>query len=76
LPLIFPVRWFFARVHKEGSEYFRVSERKILINEARTKTITSRKTPGANCFARNMQQADDNVSFNTQDDKKKDGKRF
>ena len=61
----------FAWVHKEGNEYFWVSTRKIWLNEARTKAMTDRKTPGTNCFSRDTQQADDSVSFNTQDDYEK-----
>lgn len=61
----------FAWVHKEGHEYFWVSTRKVWVNEARIKAMASRKTRGTNCFTRDTQQADDSVSFNTQDDYEK-----
>ena len=61
----------FAWVHKEGSEYFWVSTRKIWVNEARTKAIAGKKTSGTDCFTRDTQQADDSVSFNTQDEYEK-----
>ena len=61
----------FAWVHKEGSECFWISTRKMWVEEARAKAMASRKRSGANCFTRDTQQADDSVSFNTQDDYEK-----
>ena len=61
----------FAWVHKEGSECFWISTRKMWVEEARANAMASRKRSGANCFTRDTQQADDSVSFNTQDDYEK-----
>jgi hypothetical protein len=58
----------FAWVHKESNDYFWVSTRKIWVEEARAKAMAGRKAQGINCFTRDTQQADDSVSFNTQDD--------
>jgi hypothetical protein len=61
----------FAWVHKDGNECFWVSTRKTWVEEARTKAMAARKTLGTNCFTRDTQQADDSVSFDTQDDYEK-----
>lgn len=57
----------FAWVHKEGSDCFWISTRKIWVEKARAKAMTGKKASGTNCFTRDTQQAEDSVSFDTQD---------
>ena len=57
----------FAWVHKEDSNCFWISTRKIWVEEARAKAMAGRKASGTNCFTRDTQQAEDSVSFDTQD---------
>ncbi|MFC1901723.1 hypothetical protein ACFLX3_02195 [Chloroflexota bacterium] len=57
----------FAWVHKEDSDCFWISTRKIWVEEARAKAMAGRKASGTNSFARDTQQAEDSVSFNVQD---------
>ena len=61
----------FAWVHKEDGACFWITTRKIWVEEARTKAMVGKKTPENSCFTRGTQQADDSVSFNTQDDYEK-----
>ncbi|MFC1917265.1 hypothetical protein ACFLXH_01250 [Chloroflexota bacterium] len=61
----------FAWVHKDGSDCFWISTRKIWVEEARAKAMAGRKVSGTNCFTRDTRQADDSVSFDTQDGYKK-----
>lgn len=55
----------FAWVHKEGNDCFWISTRKIWVEAARARVTAGRNL---NCFARDTRQAEDSVSFNTQDD--------
>jgi hypothetical protein len=57
----------FAWVHKEGDDYFWVATRKIWIEAARAKAIASRKASKPSCLPRDIQHADDSVSFDTKD---------
>ena len=57
----------FAWVHKEEDDYFWVATRKIWIEAAKAKALTSRKKSTISCFSRDTQQADDSVSFDTRD---------
>ena len=57
----------FAWVHKEDSDCFWISTRKIWVEKARAKAMAGRKASGTNCFTRDTQQAEDNVSFDTKD---------
>ncbi len=58
----------FAWVHKEEHDYFWIATRKIWVEQARAKTLASRKMSGINCFPRDNQHAEDSVCFNTKDD--------
>ncbi len=61
----------FAWVHKEETDCFWISTRKIWVEEAKAKVLASRKTSGINCFPRDIQHAEDSVSFDTKDGYKK-----
>jgi hypothetical protein len=58
----------FAWVHKEANDCYWISTRKIWVEEARAKVLTSRKKSGINCFPRDTQHAEDSVCFNINDD--------
>jgi hypothetical protein len=58
----------FAWIHKEEKGYFWVATRKIWVEEAKAKTLASRKKPGINCFPRDNQHAEDSVYFDTKVD--------
>jgi hypothetical protein len=58
----------FGWVHKEESNYFWVSTRKIWVENARAKALASRKKSTVSCFSRDTQHADDSVSFDTKND--------
>ena len=58
----------FAWVHKEANNHYWISTRKIWVEEARAKVLTSRKKSGINCFPRDTQHAEDSVCFNIDDD--------
>jgi len=58
----------FAWVHKEAHDCYWISTRKIWVEEARAKVMTSRKKSGINCFPRDTQHAEDSVCFNIDDD--------
>jgi hypothetical protein len=53
----------FAWVHKEESNYFWVSTRKIWIEAARAKDDADRKKTKPSCFPKDTQLANDSVSF-------------
>jgi len=57
----------FAWVHKEDSDCFWVSTRKIWVEEAKAKILAGRRASGMNCFPRNSQHAEDSVCFDTRD---------
>lgn len=57
----------FAWVHKEENDYFWVATRKIWIEAARAKAIAGRKASKPSCLPRDIQHADDSVSFDTKD---------
>lgn len=57
----------FAWVHKASNKSFWVSTRKIWVDEAKAKILAGRNRLGLDCFPRNMQLAEDSVSFETQD---------
>jgi hypothetical protein len=57
----------FAWVHKEGSDCYWISTRKNWVEEARAKAIASGQVSGISCFTRDTRQAEDSVSFDTQD---------
>jgi hypothetical protein len=61
----------FAWVHKEGSDCFWISTRKIWVEEAKAKALAGRKTSRTNCFPRDTQHAEDSVYFNIKDDYEK-----
>ena len=58
----------FAWVHKEEADYFWVATRKVWVEEAMAKAITSRKKSKPNFFPRDKQHAEDSVCLNTKDD--------
>ena len=55
----------FAWVHKEETDCFWVSTRKIWVEKAKAKVMAGRKASGVNCFPRDIQHAEDSVSFDT-----------
>jgi hypothetical protein len=55
----------FAWVHKEESNYFWVSTRKIWIEAAKAEASSTRKRAGGSLFPRDNQHADDSVVFDT-----------
>jgi hypothetical protein len=61
----------FAWVHKEEDNYFWVATRKIWVENARAKALTSRKKSTISCFSRDTQHADDSVSYDTKNDYQK-----
>jgi hypothetical protein len=61
----------FAWVHKEEKDYFWVATRKIWIEAAKAKAIAGRKKSKPSCFPRDIQHADDSVSFDTKDNYEK-----
>jgi hypothetical protein len=58
----------FAWVHKEEADYFWVATRKVWVEEARAKAMTSRKKSKPSIFPRDNQHAEDSVCLNTKDD--------
>jgi hypothetical protein len=58
----------FAWVHKEANDCYWISTRKIWVEEARAKVLTSRNKAGINCFPRDIQHAEDSVCFDIKDD--------
>lgn len=60
-------RGVFAWVHKEETDCFRISTRKIWVEEAKAKVLADGKASGMNCFPRDTQRAEDSISFDTQD---------
>ena len=60
----------FAWVHKQESDYFWVTTRKIWVLEAKAKALASRRKLGVNCFSRDIQHAEDSVCLNIKDDYK------
>jgi hypothetical protein len=61
----------FAWVHKEDNDCFWVATRKIWVQQARTKTMSGRKTSKINYFSRDTQHAEDSVCFIVKDDYQK-----
>jgi hypothetical protein len=57
----------FAWVHKEQEDYFWVATRKIWIEAARAKAVARSKMSKPSCLPRDIQHADDSVSFDTKD---------
>jgi len=55
----------FAWIHKEKTDCFWVSTRKIWVEKAKVKVLAGRKASGINCFPRDIQHAEDSVSFDT-----------
>ena len=56
----------FAWVHKEETDCFWISTRKIWVEEAKAKALADSKASGLSCFPRDTQLAEDNISFDTQ----------
>jgi hypothetical protein len=61
----------FAWVHKEDRDYFWVATRKIWVERAKAKALSSRKMSGINCFPRDIQHAEDSVCFDMRGDYEK-----
>jgi hypothetical protein len=61
----------FAWVHKEAKDYFWVATRKIWVEKAKAKTLVGTRMSGINCFPRDIQHAEDSVSFDTKEDYQK-----
>jgi hypothetical protein len=61
----------FAWVHKEENDYFWVATRKIWMEAAKAKALSHRKASKPSCFPRDIQHADDSVSFDTKDNYQK-----
>jgi hypothetical protein len=57
----------FAWVHKEDADCFWVSTRKTWVEEARARVLAGKRTAEICCFPRDIQHAEDSVSFNTKD---------
>jgi hypothetical protein len=57
----------FAWVHKEENDYYWVATRKIWIEEAKAKANAGRKISRTGCLPRDIQHAEDSVSFDTKD---------
>jgi hypothetical protein len=55
----------FAWVHKEEADCFWVSTRKIWVEKAKVKVMASRMASGVNRYPRDIQHAEDSVSFDT-----------
>ena len=53
----------FAWVHKEGSDSFWISTRKVWVEEARAKVLVGRNSAGLNCFPRDTQRAGDSINL-------------
>jgi hypothetical protein len=58
----------FAWVHKEEKHNFWVATRKAWVEEAKAKLTAGRNKSGINCFPRDIQHAEDSVSFDMKDD--------
>ncbi len=58
----------FAWVHKEETDCFWISTRKVWVEEAKAKVLASRKASGINCFTRDTKPAGDSVIFDVKDD--------
>ncbi len=58
----------FAWVHKEEADYFWVATRKVWVEEAKAKALTTRMKARPNFFPRDTQHAEDSVCLNTKDD--------
>ncbi len=58
----------FGWVHKEEAGYFWVATRKIWVEAAKAKALSSRKKKTISCFTRDTQHADDSVSYDTKND--------
>jgi len=61
----------FAWVHKEDSDYFWVSTRRIWVEQAKAKALAGKKISEINCFPRDIQPAGDSVCFDMRDDYQK-----
>ena len=61
----------FAWVHKEGSDCFWISTRKIWVEEAKAKALAVKKVSRTNYFPRDTQHAEDSVCFDIKDDYEK-----
>jgi hypothetical protein len=57
----------FAWVHKENTDCFWISTRKTWVEEAKAKVLAGSRTSEISCFPRDIQHAEDSVSFNTKD---------
>jgi len=60
----------FAWVHKQESDYFWVTTRKIWVVEAKAKAMAGQKNTGS-CFSRDTHHAEDSVCFIIKDDYQK-----
>jgi hypothetical protein len=58
----------FGWVHKEEDDYFWVATRKIWVEAAKAKALAGRKKSTISCFTRDIQHADDSVSYDTKND--------
>jgi len=58
----------FAWVHKEEKEYFWIATRKIWVEQARAKALAGKKISGIKCLPRDIQLAEDSVSFDAKND--------
>ena len=61
----------FAWVHKEEKDCFWVATRKIWVEQAKVKALSSKKMSGLNCFPRDNEHAEDSVCFYTKDEYQK-----
>ncbi|MFC2007300.1 hypothetical protein ACFLVB_01715 [Chloroflexota bacterium] len=57
----------FAWVHKEGTDCFWISTRKVWVEQAKAEALAGKKMPGINCFPRDTQPTEDSVNFYTKD---------
>ena len=57
----------FAWVHKEETDCYWISTRKIWVEAAKAKVSARRKASVINCFPRDTQLAEDSVIFDTKD---------
>ena len=58
----------FAWVHKQSTDCFWISTRKVWVEEAKTKVLAASKASGINYFPRDTQPTEDTVCFDTKDD--------
>jgi hypothetical protein len=61
----------FAWVHKEGTNSFWISTRKVWVKEAREKVLSGRNSARINCFSRDIQCAGDSINLDTKEDYQK-----